>query len=47
MKKVRVLDYGCGQNLLYRELATNHQEIFEFMEFVSYDPAIPKKYSNL
>jgi hypothetical protein len=42
MKKARVLDYGCGQNLLYRELATNHQEIFEFMEFVSYDPAIPK-----
>lgn len=42
IQKVRVLDYGCGQNLLYRELATNHQEIFKLIEFVSYDPAVPK-----
>ena len=42
----RVLDYGCGQNLLWRELATNHQEAFDKIEFASYDPAVPK-YSTM
>ena len=44
--KCRLLDYGCGQNLLWRELSTNWPDEFAHIKFTSYDPAIPK-YSQM